>query len=123
MNEASVHFVGNVGSEPVLRFTESKKAVLNFRVAVNQRKKIGDEWKDTNATWYEVTIWGAQAERAVEVIKQGARVFVVGRLIAEQYENKEGVKGMSLKVDADACGLDLLGPAKTQQNDDPWNAQ
>ena len=123
MNEARVNFIGNVGDEPVIRYTNNNKAVLNFRVAVNQKKKDGDEYKDTNTTWYEVTIWGAQAERAVEVIKKGSRVFVSGGLIAEEYENKQGAKGIALKVNADACGLDLLGFVKqeTQSTDDPWN--
>lgn len=124
MHEANVSFVGNIGAEPVLRYTDSEKAVLNFRVAVNQVKKSGDEYKDTNTTWYEVTLWEGQAERAVELLKQGSRVFVEGRLIAEQYENKKGEKGIALKVEPTALGLDLMARTKKSDSqeptDDPW---
>lgn len=124
MNEARVSFVGNIGSEPVLRYTESKKAVLNFRVAVNQRKKSGDEYIDTNTTWYEVTLWEAQAERAIEHLKQGSRVFVEGTLVEEPYTNKKGESGTALKVQPTSLGLDLMARGKsnpTPESDDPWN--
>jgi len=121
MNEARVSFEGNIGTEPEIRFLPSGQAVCKFSVAVNQRKKVGDEWKDTNTTWFRVTVWGKQAEAVVE-LKKGSRVLVVGTLIGEAWE-KDGKTGFSLEVNVEHVAPSLvLGKSapKPDSQEDPW---
>ena len=87
MNEARISFEGNIGSEPEIKFLPSGQAVCEFSVAVNQRKKVNEEWKDTNTSWFRLACWGKLAESAVE-LKKGSRVLVVGTLVAQELDGR-----------------------------------
>ena len=41
-----VMLIGNVGQDPELRYTPDGNPVANFSIAVNRRRKVGDEFKD-----------------------------------------------------------------------------
>lgn len=117
-NEPIITIVGNVGSEPELRFTPSGAAVCNFSVAVTPRRKNGDQWEDGEATWYRVNAWRGLAENIAESIQKGVRVIVQGRLENRKYESREGGTGYSLEITADACGPDLMwAHARVQRPD------
>jgi single-strand DNA-binding protein len=136
-NEPIITIVGNVGSEPELRFTPSGAAVCNFSVAVTPRRKDPQtqEWGDGEPTWYRVNAWRSLAENLAESITKGSRVIVVGRLENRKYESREGGTGYSLEITADACGPDCQwamarvqrpdrgqggGNAGARPADDPW---
>lgn len=134
-NEPIITIVGNVGSEPELRFTPSGAAVCNFSVAVTPRRKNQQtqEWEDGEPTWYRVNAWRSLAENLAESITKGSRVIVVGRLENRKYESREGGTGYSLEITADACGPDCQwAMAKVQRPDrgqgggrpadDPWTS-
>lgn len=119
-NEPIITIVGNVGSEPELRFTPSGAAVCNFSVAVTPRRKNQQtqEWEDGEPTWYRVNAWRSLAENLAESIMKGSRVIVVGRLENRKYESREGGTGYSLEITADACGPDCQwATAKVQRPD------
>lgn len=121
MNEARISFEGNIGTEPEIKFLANGQGVCEFSVAVNQRKKVGDEWKDVNTTWYRVSVWGKLAESAVEM-KKGSRVLVVGTLIGEAWE-KDGKSGFSLRVTPEQVAPSLVFTKTAHRQDsqeDPW---
>jgi single-strand DNA-binding protein len=130
-NEPIITIVGNVGSEPDLKFTPSGAAVCNFSVAVTPRRKTQDGWEDGDATWYRVNAWRGLAENIAESVPKGTRVIVQGRLENRKYESRDGGTGYSLEITADACGPDLMWatarvqrPERNQGGsrpaDDPW---
>ena len=43
--------IGNVGQDPELRYTPDGNPVANFSIAVNRRRKVGDEFKD-ETEWF-----------------------------------------------------------------------
>ena len=50
-----------------------------MRVAVNDRAYNKDtQEREEVTTWYRVTVWGKDAERAAEILKRGDQVFVMG---------------------------------------------
>jgi single-strand DNA-binding protein len=119
-NEPIITIVGNVGSEPELRFTPSGAAVCNFSVAVTPRRKNQQtqEWEDGEPTWYRVNAWRSLAENLAESITKGSRVIVVGRIENRKYELREGGTGYSLEITADACGPDCTwAMARVQRPD------
>jgi len=99
-NEARVTFEGRMGADFDLRFLPSGDAVANANVAVTQRIKDGDSWKDGVTSWFRVGLFGKAAENAVESIKKGDLVHVSGILVVREWE-KDGKKGTSLDVRAD----------------------
>jgi single-strand DNA-binding protein len=98
MNQITV--IGNVGRQPEgLKYTGSGLAVLKFSVADTRGK---DDQKKTS--WYDIVVFGDQAEAVVENIGKGDRIMVAGRLQVEDYEKKDGTKGKRVEIIADAVG-------------------
>ncbi len=55
--------IGNVGTDPEVRFTANGLAVCTLRVACNEQKKVDDKWVD-HVEWFSVVLWGKKAENA-----------------------------------------------------------
>lgn len=104
--EPVVTIIGNVASDPDLKFLASGAAVCNFTVASTPRVKDGDAWKDGEAMWVRCAVWRQQAENVAETLTKGMRVIVSGRLKVRSYE-KDGVKRTSLEMDVDGVGPEL----------------
>jgi single-strand DNA-binding protein len=64
--------VGNLTSNPELRFTQNGVAVANFGLAVNQRVKAEDgTWRDGETSFFKVNVWRDQAEHVVPAFFPG----------------------------------------------------
>lgn len=105
--EARIELVGRLGADPELRFTPSGAAVASVNVAVQGRKKNGDQWEDGETTWFRVTVWRQYAENLAESLRKGDRVVVTGTVELRKYQNREGGEGVSLDVNADTITPDL----------------
>ena len=106
VGDIQVTFVGNLTSDPELRFTPSGAAVANFTVACTPRSldKNTNEWKDGETTFLRCQVWRQYAENVAESLTRGARVIVTGRLKQRSYETKEGEKRTSIEVDVEDIG-------------------
>jgi single-strand DNA-binding protein len=103
----TVTIVGNCTREPELRFTPSGAALCEFGVAVNTRRKEGDQWVDGDPEFYDVTCWRELAENVAESILKGTRVVIVGKLNFRSWEADDGSKRSKISVTADSVGPDL----------------
>ncbi len=79
-----VVIVGNLGSKPELRYTPQGDAVTTLRVAVNRRWTGQDGQPGEETTWFQVSVWGAQAEACHQYLTKGRLVLGEGRLIPDQ---------------------------------------
>jgi single-strand DNA-binding protein len=90
--------VGNLGRDPEKRYTQDGRPVTRFSVAATTRRKAREgDWED-HTEWFNVTVFGRQAETLAERLMKGTRVYVEGRLESRQYETQNGGKGFSLDV-------------------------
>lgn len=101
---AQVTIVGNLTKDPEIRFTPGGDAVVSMRVAVNERVKDGNEWKDGEPSFYEVKAWRKLAEQAGEHLRKGTRIVAVGKMKVETYQTKEGESRSSTVITADEIG-------------------
>src|ERR1700722_7643554 len=106
--KTQITIVGNVGSDPELRYTPTGQAVCNFSVAVTPRFMQNDQWVDGDTTWYRVNAWRTLGENCADTVLKGTRVIVLGYLENREWEDKEGETRRSLEITADAVGPDLL---------------
>ena len=102
-----VTLVGNLSGDPELRFTPSGVAVVKLRMAQPPRTKDGNEWKDGEPFWINVTAWRQLAENVAETLTSGMRVIVMGRLEQRTYDHRDGHKVTVVELTADAIGPDL----------------
>ena len=92
-----VVLMGNLTRDVELKYTQSNTAVAEVGLAINDKRKKGDEWVE-EVTFVDVTLWGRTAEVANEYLSKGAAVLVEGRLKLDTWENKEGEKRRKLRV-------------------------
>lgn len=81
---------GNVTSDLEVRFIASGTAVVSFSVAVNERRKVNEEWVD-EVSYFDVVMWGKAAEHFAENCGKGTPVTIFGRMKQETWE-KDGQK-------------------------------
>jgi single-strand DNA-binding protein len=86
---------GRIGRDAELRFTASGDAVCSVPVAVDYGRKGQDGKKPTQ--WYELTLWGKQAEGLAEYLAKGKQVFFTGSdLHIETFAKNDGTQGVKL---------------------------
>jgi len=91
---------GNIGKDPELKQVGSNQ-VANFSLAANTGK---DE-----TTWLNCNIWGPRADVAMQYLKKGSKITIVGRAKNTAYLKKDGSAGCSLEVDVNDFTLPLRG--------------
>ncbi|MDP2341125.1 MAG: single-stranded DNA-binding protein [Deltaproteobacteria bacterium] len=92
-----VIIVGNLGRDPEVRYSQAGMAICNFSVAVTERVKDGDAWKEATE-WFRVVTFGKTAENAGQYLQKGRQVYVEGRLKTSKYKDKEGVEKTSVEL-------------------------
>jgi single-strand DNA-binding protein len=88
-----VTLIGNLGSDPEMRYTPSGKAVVNMRLAVNTG--YGD---NTRVDWFTLVAWEKLAEACAQYVVKGSRIYVEGRLQIRQWEGEDGQRRYATEV-------------------------
>lgn len=119
-----VQIIGNLGSDPEMRFTANGQAVAKFRVACNRRYTTRDGEQREETEWVRVVCWTRLAELAGQYLSKGRQVYVEGRLQTSQWEDRDGNPRYTTEVIAsdiqflgnrsDAPGSGWSGDAGTQ---------
>ena len=84
--------IGNLGSEPEMRFTPSGRPVTSFSVATNWRYTTADGERKEETEWFTVVTWGKLAEQCNQFLTKGRLVYVDGRLRTHTWEGQDGQK-------------------------------
>ena len=115
--ETQLTIVGNLASDPELRFINSGAAVVNFTVASTPRRydKSKNEWVDGETLWSRCSLFGTAAENVAETLRKGMRVVVVGNLVMRSYE-KDGEKRYVTEVQVTEVALSLKSARVQPEN-------
>ena len=93
-----VVLVGNLTRDPELRQTPNGKSVCTLGLAVNERyKNESGEWVD-KPNYFDIVVWGAQAENCERYLSKGRPVAVDGRLSYRSWEAQDGSKRSKVEV-------------------------
>jgi single-strand DNA-binding protein len=100
--------IGNLGQDPVLRYTGSGSPVTSFSVASNRRYNKSDGTQIEETAWFRISVWGRQAEICQKHLSKGRQVFVQGKLAVDRatggprvFQRQDGTAGSSFEVNAD----------------------
>jgi len=101
---------GNLTSDPELRSLPSGTAVLQMRMAVNDRRKNqqSGEWEDF-PNYIDVVVWGARGESLSRFLSKGSKIFVEGKLRWHEWEDKDSGKKRS-KIEVVADDVEFASP-------------
>ena len=92
--------VGNVGRDPEMRYTPNGQAVTSFSVATNYRYTTGEGEQREETEWFNVSVFGRQAETCNQYLSKGQKVYVDGRLRSRTFEGKDGQARVALDINA-----------------------
>ena len=93
--------IGNLGSEPEMRFTPNGRPVTSFSVATNRRYTTSEGERREETEWFTVVTWGRLAEQCNQYLTKGLLVYVEGRLRTHTWEGQDGQKRSRNEIVAD----------------------
>lgn len=91
------NFIGNLGRDPEIRYGQSGTAIASISLAVNERRKVGDEWQD-HTEWVRVKAFGRTAENVGQYLAKGSKIFVKGRMQTTKFTDREGQEKWSTEI-------------------------
>ena len=97
-----VLLMGNLTRNPEIRYTPGGSAVCEFGMAINRRFMQANGQEKDETCFVDITVWGKQAESSSRFLQKGSSVFVEGRLVYDQWTEKEtGNKRSRLRIYAE----------------------
>jgi single-strand DNA-binding protein len=98
-----VVLVGNLTRDAQLKYTPSGFPICTFGIAINTRKKSGDQWVD-EANFFDVELFGKSAESLNQYLTKGKMVGVEGELRQDRWE-QDGQSRSKVKIVANKVNL------------------
>lgn len=94
-----VILIGNLGSDPEVRYTPDGAPVANVSLATSE------SWNDRNTgerqertEWHRLVLWRKLAEIAGQYLKKGARIYVEGKLQTRSWDDQSGQKRYATEI-------------------------
>ena len=121
--------VGRLTRDAEVKVTQGGMQITKFALAVNRRRKQGDEWVD-EAHFFDCVIFGRMGEAISRYLTKGKQVGVAGQLTQDRWE-QDGQKRSRVQIVAD--NVQLLGggsdgkekqqSSKQDDFDDDWREE
>jgi len=97
-----VVLVGNLTRDPELRHTGGGTAVCSLRIAVNSRRRDeSGQWVD-KPNYFDVSVFGNQAESTAQYLSKGRPVAIDGRLDWREWDAQDGSKRQAVQIIAES---------------------
>jgi len=100
-NLNKVMIIGNVGTDPEMRFTPNGNPVTSFRVATSRYYTDKDGQRKQETEWFSVTTWNKLAESCNQFLAKGRRAYIEGRLRSRTWEGQDGQKRTQVEIVAE----------------------
>jgi len=96
LNKVTV--IGNVGSEPEMRFTPNGRPVTSFSVATNWVYTTPEGERKQETEWFNVVAWNRLAEQCNQFLAKGRLVYAEGRIHTRSWEGQDGQQHSRMEV-------------------------
>jgi single-strand DNA-binding protein len=100
-NLNKVMIIGNVGTDPEMRFTPNGNPVTSFRVATSRFFTNPEGERKQETEWFTVTAWNKLAESCNQYLTKGKRAYIEGRLRTRIWEGQDGQKRTQVEIVAE----------------------
>lgn len=85
-----VILIGNVGSDPEVRYLDRGVAIANFNLATTERgytMQNGTQVPD-KTDWHAIVLWRNLAEWAERYVRKGMKLYIEGKLQTRTWERE-----------------------------------
>ena len=90
--------IGNLGSDPEMRYTPNGSPVTTFSIAVNRVFNTQDGERHEETEWFRVVAWNQLAESCNQYLSKGQKVYVDGRLRTDRWEGRDGTPRTTIEI-------------------------
>lgn len=105
-----VILIGRLTRDAELKYTSGGMAVCKFALAVNKRRKQGEQWIE-ECNFFDIVAWGKSGESLNQYLVKGKQVAVEGELHQNRWEQDGQPRS---KVEINANNVQLLGSKDEQ---------
>ena len=96
-----IMLIGRLGADPELRYTPSGDPVANFSLATSRSYTDNSSGERIDKTeWFDIVVWGKQAENVNQYLSKGRLVYVEGRFESREYVGNDGQNRKAYEVRA-----------------------
>lgn len=95
----NVTLIGNLTRDPEIREV-GETHVTKFSIAINKKVKTRDGEQKDIVVFPEIEVWGKVAENCEKYLEKGSKVAIIGELVQDSWETKEGEKRTKMFVKA-----------------------
>lgn len=103
-----VLLIGNLTANPQLKYNQNGLAVTTFTLAVNNKFQTKEQGIKEEVGFFDIVVFGKQAETCNSYLSKGRTVFVEGRLSMNVWEDQTGQKRK--KINIVASRVQFLSP-------------
>ena len=96
-----VFLLGNLTRDPERSYTPKGMALTKFGMAVNHVYTTEGGERREEANFFDIVVWGKQAEAAAQYLSKGRPVLIEGRLRYESWQNDKGEKRSKISIVAE----------------------
>lgn len=93
-----VMIIGNVGTDPEMRFTPNGSPVTSFRLATSRTYTTAEGERRQDTEWFDVVTWNRLAETCNQFLTKGQKAYVEGRLRTRSWEGQDGQKHWRVEI-------------------------
>lgn len=114
-----VMLIGNVGSDPQIRYIDQNVCVAQLRLATTEKGYTLQNGTQVpgRTEWHTVIFWRKQAEIVEKYVHKGDKLYVEGKLQTRTWDDKQGIRHQTVEIMAD--NMEMLGRAvaRNQENE------
>jgi single-strand DNA-binding protein len=100
--------VGNITADPAMRVTrKSGVAMARFHIAVNPRRRTGDDDVEQDPMFHRIKCFGQLAENVGVSLRKGMEVLAIGEWVDDSYVDENGQKQKFSAIEAKVVGVGL----------------
>ena len=115
-----VMLIGNVGTDPEMRFTPNGSPVTTFRLATSRNYTTSEGERKQETEWFSVVTWNKLAETCNQFLTKGKRAYVEGSLRTRNWEGQDGQKRSRIEIVANrVIFLDRAGTTSLSEDAPP----
>ena len=105
-----VMLIGNVGTDPEIRYVDQGVAVARFRFATTEKGytlQNGTQVPD-HTDWHNIIMWRRLAEIVERYVHKGDKLYIEGKLRYTAYDDKKGQRQYATEIWAE--NMEMLTP-------------
>jgi len=117
MSINKVILIGNLGSDPEVRYLEQDRVVANVSLATSESYNDKQGNRVTQTEWHRLEMWDHLAKIAEKYLTKGKQVYVEGKIKTDNWTDKDGNNKSTVRIRVNT--LQMLGNRETDQKQTP----